>query len=175
LVSVTFDYEDEERERLAAEAVLRGGAYAGFWIRVCATLIDVALLWLAEVGLVFIVWTAGLLPLTEKELGEGLALFLAVIFWAFPAWPYFAFMEASTAQATLGKRLFRLIVTDATGRRISLARAGARHWAKVLSYVLFFLGFVVIAFSDRKRGLHDMVAGTLVLWRPDRPDREVRQ
>jgi uncharacterized RDD family membrane protein YckC len=166
--TVTFDYDEEERERLAAAAVLAGASYAGFWLRICATLVDVALLWLVEVGLVFVTWTIGLLPLTEKEIGEGLGVFLVVIFWAFPSWPYFALAEASTAQATLGKRLFSLIVTDATGRRISRGRASARHWAKVLSYLPFFLGFVVIAFSERKRGLHDMVGGTLVLWRPSR-------
>jgi uncharacterized RDD family membrane protein YckC len=167
--TLLFDYDEEERERAAAAAVLHGADAAGFWIRVCASLIDVALLWLLEIGLVFVLWTLGLLPLTEKQLGGGLGVFLMVLFWAFPAWPYFAFSESSTAQATPAKRLLGLCVTDATGRRLTVARASARHWAKVLSYLPFFLGFVVIGFSTRKRGLHDMVAGTSVLWK--RPAR----
>lgn len=161
--ALTFDYDEEERERLAAAAVMRSAEYAGFAVRLIASLIDVALLWLTEVGVVFVVWTLGLLPLTEKELGEGLALFLAVVFWAFPAWPYFAGLESSRRQATLGKQLFGLRVTDLTGRRIGFGRASARHWVKVHFWLPPYVWFLSIVFTARKQGLHDIAAGTLVL------------
>lgn len=98
-------------------------------------------------------------------MGEGLGLFLALVFRAVPAWPYFALLESSRAQATLGKRLFGLRVTDQSGRRLELGRASLRHFSKLLSVLPFCLGFIVIAFSTRKRGWHDMVAGTVVIWK----------
>ena len=161
--ALTFDYAEEERERLAAAAVLRGAEFAGFPVRLIASLIDIALLWLTEVGLVFALWTLGLLPITEKELGEGLGLFLAVVFWAFPAWPYFAALESSRRQATLGKQLFGLRVTDVAGRRIGFGRASARHWVKVHLCLPPYVWFLTIVFTARKQGLHDIAAGTLVL------------
>lgn len=161
--TLTFDYDEEERERLAAAAVLRGSEYAGFSVRLIASLIDIALLWLTEIGVVFALWTLGLLPLTEKEIGEGLALFLAVVFWAFPAWPYFAGLESSRRQATLGKQLLGLQVSDLTGRRIGFGRASARHWVKVHLCLPPYVWFLAIVFSARKQGLHDLAAGTLVL------------
>jgi uncharacterized RDD family membrane protein YckC len=137
--------------------------YAGFWIRAFATLVDVAALWFAEAAVVFVLWEGGLLPLTEKELGEGLGLFLAVIFGVFPAWPYFTILECSRKQSTFGKRLVGLQVTDLEGERIGFIRANARYWSKVLSWLPLFAGFIAIAFSSRKQGLHDVIAGTLVV------------
>ena len=137
--------------------------YAGFWIRSFATLIDIAALWCAEVAVVFVLWESGLLPLTEKEIGEGLGLFLVVIFGIFPAWPYFTILESSKRQSTFGKRLLGLRVTDDDGERIGFSQANTRYWSKVVSYLPFFAGFIMIAFSERKQGLHDHVAKTLVV------------
>jgi uncharacterized RDD family membrane protein YckC len=75
-------------------------------------------------------------------------------------------MESSAWQGTVGKEICGLAVTDLHGRRISLLRALVRSLAKLLSAAFFGLGFVMIAFTERKRGLHDILAGTLVEWRP---------
>jgi uncharacterized RDD family membrane protein YckC len=165
---VLFDYEEEERELEAGAAVLRYADYGGFWVRLVASLIDVGGLWLLEIGVVVGAWEIGLLPITEKELGEGLGLFLALMFWAFPVWPYYAYFESSGSQATPGKRLFGLRVVDQRGVRLSFGRASVRHFAKVLSAMPLYLGFVVIAFNEHKVGLHDVVAGTYVIWPPRR-------
>jgi SAM-dependent methyltransferase len=142
--------------------------YAGFWVRLIVTILDVAFLWISEVALVGSAWQIGLLPMTEKELGEGLALLLAISFWLFPAWPYFTMLECSTMQGTLGKRLFGLKVTDLRGRRIGFGRANGRYWAKLFLCLPFLAGFVPIAFTPRKQGLHDLMAKTLVVWRRGR-------
>ena len=60
-------------------------------------------------------------------------------------WLYRAFMESSPWQATLGKRVMGLVVTDGTGQRIGFFRASVRHWSKLLSQLTFFFGFVMIA------------------------------
>ena len=138
--------------------------YAGLLVRLIATILDVAFLWISEVAVVAGAGEIGLLPITEKELGEGLALLLAISFWLFPAWPYFTMLERSKAQATLGKRLFGLKVTDLRGHRIGFGRANARYWAKLFVCLPFLAGFVPIAFTPRRQGLHDLMAKTLVVW-----------
>jgi uncharacterized RDD family membrane protein YckC len=71
-------------------------------------------------------------------------------------------MESSSYQATLGKMIFGMKVTDLYGNRISFARATGRHFAKILSGMILGIGFIMVAFTERKQGLHDLLAGTLV-------------
>ena len=80
---------------------------------------------------------------------------------------YFALQESSPAQATIGKRLFGLVVTDLQGRRIGFLRAAVRNLSKYLSGWLLFLGFVMAAFTQRRQALHDLIAQCLVVRRRD--------
>ena len=82
-----------------------------------------------------------------------------------PALLYFPVMESSGRQATFGKQICGLAVTDTHGRRISFGRAVGRYLAKILSALLLCIGFLMVAFTHRKRGLHDVIAGTLVVRR----------
>ena len=77
--------------------------------------------------------------------------------------PYFVGFESSSWQATPGKRALGLIVTDTEGRRISPARAVGRYFGKILSGLILLIGYIMIAFTERKQGLHDFLAGTLVV------------
>ena len=159
----------ESNEMEPALATSYEAAYAGFWIRTCALTIDavlVALLMLLEFLIVGGIWELGLLPLTSQELGEGLGAVMAVFFWVFPAWPYYAILESSKMQATVGKRIFGLRVTDLEGQPIGFVRASVRHWAKVLSHFALFMGWIMAAFTSRKQGLHDLIARTLVVRDP---------
>jgi len=79
-------------------------------------------------------------------------------------WLYYPVMESSRWQATLGKHLCGLTVVTTGGKRISFPRALVRFLAKILSGGLGIIGILIIARSSRKRGLHDMIAGTLVRW-----------
>jgi uncharacterized RDD family membrane protein YckC len=76
---------------------------------------------------------------------------------------YFAMFESSAMQGTPGKRAMGLIVTDLQGNRISFLRALGRYFAKILSGLILLIGYIMVAFTERKQGLHDMIAGTLVL------------
>ncbi|MFY9676334.1 MAG: RDD family protein, partial [Terriglobales bacterium] len=78
------------------------------------------------------------------------------------SWLYEALMESSSYQATLGKMIFGMKVTDLYGNRISFARATGRHFAKIVSGLLLCIGFIMVGLTERKQGLHDMMAGTLV-------------
>jgi uncharacterized RDD family membrane protein YckC len=77
-------------------------------------------------------------------------------------WIYEAAMQSSSKQATLGKMIFGLQVTDLNGQRISFARATGRHFAKYVSGMILFIGYIMAGFSERKQALHDVIAGTLV-------------
>ena len=78
------------------------------------------------------------------------------------SWLYEALMESSSYQATLGKMIFGMKVTDLYGNRISFARAMGRHFAKFLSGMILCIGFIMVGLTERKQGLHDLLAGTLV-------------
>ena len=78
-------------------------------------------------------------------------------------WLYSALMESSAKQATVGKLALGIIVTDMEGRRIGFGKATGRHFAKFLSALILGIGFIMVAFTQRKQGLHDILAGTLVI------------
>jgi uncharacterized RDD family membrane protein YckC len=142
-----------------------GVGYGGFWIRVVAAIIDhiIMRVAVAPVGIIFgglgLAGMAGGIPhLGLGLLGSGITLILLV----FGSWLYEAFMESSSYQATLGKMVFGMKVTDLNGNRISFERATGRHFAKWVSAMILGIGYIMVGFSERKQGLHDLLAGTLV-------------
>lgn len=78
-------------------------------------------------------------------------------------WLYFGWFEASSMQATPGKMALGILVTDQRGNRISFGRASIRTFAKYISYKILFIGFFMAAVTRKKQGLHDMLAGCLVV------------
>jgi uncharacterized RDD family membrane protein YckC len=148
-----------------AVAPVAGAGYGGFWIRVVAAIIDNVILRVvvAPIGMVF--GGLGIAGMMTGLPHRGLALLgggVTVIALFFASWLYEAFMESSSYQATLGKMCFGMKVTDLNGNRISFARATGRHFAKALSVMTLGIGYVMVGFTERKQGLHDLLAGTLV-------------
>jgi uncharacterized RDD family membrane protein YckC len=119
-------------------------AYAGFWIRVAAVVVDNIVLGV---------------PLFLLLRTFGNWAYLAEI----PLALYIPLMESSSAQGTVGKIVFSLKVTDTSYQRISFGRAFGRWLAHLPSGLLIGLGYVMVAFTSQKRALHDYIAGTLVL------------
>jgi uncharacterized RDD family membrane protein YckC len=76
-------------------------------------------------------------------------------------WLYYVFLEY-LFKATIGKMFFDLSVTDSQGRRISFARANRRYLLKFLSTAPLYLGFLLAAWTKKKRALHDMISGTQI-------------
>lgn len=136
-------------------------AYAGFWRRLAAYIVDSLIV---GIPTVLIVESIGItLPDPTVMMAvpvEELAILLALVYGL--QWPYFAGFEASPWQATPGKRLLQVIVTDAGGERLSFARASGRYFGKLISEAIFAIGYVMIAFTEKKQGLHDLMARTLV-------------
>lgn len=141
---------------------------AGFWRRAGAYAIDAVIL---VVGLSAIVWFVSALRLPPPgEAKGGLFQILARIDGLFLllvcalGWPaYFVLFESSRWQATPGKRVFGIGVTDRDGQAVSFLRALGRHAAALANYATFGLGYLLIALPPEKRGLHDHLAGTRVL------------
>lgn len=77
--------------------------------------------------------------------------------WAF--WLYHTLFECSSMQATLGKGLLSMKVTDMKGDRIGFFKAAARSLFKFIVAPFSFIAF----FTKRKRTLHDVLAGTMVV------------
>ncbi|NHN89340.1 RDD family protein [Acetobacter conturbans] len=160
-------------------------AYAGFWIRAAAAILDFTLLSVTSV-------LVGLftLPTIRLEQWQGDTPSYQVAFRStdFMAggtipWPhidvpdhgsyllifqlvYFIVLEASPLRATLGKLVLGLRVSDMQGNSISLVRSLVRTLVKIfISFPVAGIGVLMVAFTPRKQGLHDMVARTLVLRR----------
>jgi uncharacterized RDD family membrane protein YckC len=160
--------------------------YAGFWLRVIAWIIDaiaLAVLWQiislflpayplpsppssADPAVLWEYWQASLPP--------GKMIASAVLSWA-----YFALQECSSAQATIGKRVLGIRVSTEQGAKLSLVAASVRTWPLYLNSLAWagggwlgglvtlavFVSCIAVAFSRRKQGLHDKMAGA-VLTRP---------
>ena len=152
--------------------------YAGFWLRVLAFVIDNIV---AAVGIVAVlvplVFLTGLGTLLshinfEEEMSDaGIMVIVGLIFLGVVAtivvtWLYHALMESSEWQATVGKRLVGLVVTDMAGQRVSFWRASGRHFGKIITNMLpLFIGYFLAAFTERRQALHDMIAGCVILRR----------
>ena len=148
--------------------------YGGFWIRFLAHLIDHAILGAIAAPLFFImVLPAALRVIHDAEQNQepspelivailsSVFVYIALAFVG--QWLYEALLTSSSWQGTIGKRVLRLKVVDEAGIRIGFGRATGRFFAKILSSMFFCIGFIMVGLTDRKRGLHDMLAGTLVM------------
>ena len=132
--------------------------FAGFWIRVGATLIDNVIVIGSLLLLVFVSALSALLP--------PLMVLLLVLVWIASfvgPWLYAALFESSAMQATPGKKAIGLKVTDLQGNRISFGRATGRYFAEWITGMTFFVGYVMVAFTQKRQSLHDMIAGTVVV------------
>ena len=149
--------------------------YGGFWIRLLAHLIDHVILGAVAAPLFFIM----ILPAIGRIIREAQqnqeppspelivtivsSVFVYIALAFVGQWLYEALLTSSSWQGTIGKRVLRLKVVDEAGNQIGFGRATGRFFAKILSSMFFCIGFIMIGFTDRKRGLHDMLAGTVVM------------
>ncbi|MGZ5906901.1 MAG: RDD family protein [Reyranella sp.] len=132
-------------------------AYGGFWIRVVAYIIDGILLTIV-CGVVDRLLGINILA-TDWDHYDPLANVISLVI----GWLYFALLESSERGAIVGKMVMGLRVVTSDGQRLSFMNATGRYFAKILSAIILCIGFIMVAFTDKKRGLHDIIAGTLVI------------
>jgi uncharacterized RDD family membrane protein YckC len=152
-------------------------AYAGFWLRVLAYLIDTIILGVFAIpiliGGAMLLGIGGMIanmPHNQDPFENGLppafALFLTLCVGVgiFGTWLYFALLESSEWQGTAGKKALGLIVTDMAGQRVTFMRATGRHFGKIVtSFIPLGIGYAMAGFTQKRQALHDMIASTLVL------------
>jgi uncharacterized RDD family membrane protein YckC len=138
--------------------------YAGFWWRVLAYFIDYVIIVVAFFVIGGVLGLGFGLSSADATTTGTLTLFLVLI--AFLGlWLYYALSESSSWKGTFGKRACGLVVVDDVGNQISFGRATGRYFAKVISGIILCVGYMMAGWTRRKQGLHDMIAGTLVLRR----------
>lgn len=148
--------------------------HAGFWLRLAAILVDGILIGAVNsivmtplLGQTFrMAVSAESGDLTQFDLMAWITTFIVSnIVVTVISWLYFAFMESGSMQGTLGKKLLGIKVTDMEGGRIGFGRATGRYFGKILSGMIFMVGFLMAGFTEKKQALHDMLARTLVVKR----------
>jgi uncharacterized RDD family membrane protein YckC len=139
--------------------------YAGFWLRVVAHVVDQLIIGVPAVFVVcFIFGTDSLRPGNPAMAPMRPYIDIGFIV---TSWLYYALQESSPRQATFGKRMLGLRVVDMDGQPIGFGRASVRFFGKVLSGLICSIGYLMAGFTEKKQGLHDMIAGTFVItsWR----------
>jgi uncharacterized RDD family membrane protein YckC len=131
--------------------------YGGFWIRVVAYIIDAILLSFAG-GAIGYATGMNMFNTDYAHYNPTANLVSLVI-----GWLYFALLESSERGATVGKMAVGLRVVTDEGQRLTFLHATGRYFAKFVSAIILGIGFLMVGWTDRKRGLHDMIAGTLVI------------
>ena len=150
--------------------------YAGFWLRFVAYLIDSVILGIVCMILIVVVVFASGIAAMIRNMPENptpdmflrgafvLAILALVAITTVITWLYYAWMESSPAQGTLGKMTMGLIVTDMQYRPVSFARASGRFFAKFITGLIpLCIGYIMAGFTAKKQALHDMIASCLVL------------
>lgn len=150
--------------------------YAGFWLRLVAHLIDGMI-----IGVVLLALLVPLAAMTglgatlrgfhpDQEPNPALVFAFISSIWIFVliavlgGWLYNAYCESSEWQATPGKKVLNLAVTDLNGNRVSFGRASGRYFSKMITALIpLGIGYIMAGFTERKQALHDMIASCLVL------------
>ncbi len=153
--------------------------YAGFWLRLVADIIDNLILDIPT-GFLFFLLFAGMMPMLVSARAQENPMAVVVMFLpriltlalisVVGRWLYWSLMEASTWQATLGKKALGLYVTDMEGRRTTFGRTSGRYWAgrgitivPYLGWLYYLISCIMAGLTERKQALHDMIANCLVL------------
>ncbi|HEX7814694.1 RDD family protein [Dyella sp.] len=156
--------------------------YAGFWQRFAAWLID-GLILAVPAAILFVATGAADAYMAmlgkissgsgmgSQEMNEALQAYVrasrpATIGSAVIGFVYYTLMEASRMQATLGKLALRLRVTDDKGQRVTIGRSATRNVVRLLTLLtglIPFICYLAVAWTQRRQGLHDLVAHTLIL------------
>ncbi len=153
--------------------------YAGFWLRFVAYIIDYIIVYVAQSFVLVPIFAAmGIGLATTPGLFEGdmssedmVTMIIAIISAASVAALigfaiqvlYFSIMESSKQQATVGKMALGLKVTDAEGGKLDFGKALLRNLCKIISSLILMVGYIMAGFTEKKQGLHDIIANTLVV------------
>lgn len=137
--------------------------YAGFWIRFAAVFLDGLILGAFNVALnMALLGASGMMGNTATTF--GVMNIVVMLIQGGVALSYETFMIGKYG-ATLGKMACKIQVVVADGTKVSYARAVGRYFAKILNYFTCMIGFIIAGFDSEKRGLHDRICNTRVVYK----------
>ena len=143
-------------------ALVSAYAFAGFWKRLIAYFLD-GIIFSFLFGVLAFLLGGSIFSINPQNPANLMAIF-GIYALIYPAWwLYFALMESSSAQGTLGKKIMGIKVTDMHGYPIGFGHATGRHFSAFITQMTFTIGYLMSAFTARKQALHDMIASTLVV------------
>jgi uncharacterized RDD family membrane protein YckC len=135
-------------------------SYGGFWIRVGAYFVDVVVMLIPTLLISFLLHSV--MP-AANETDMALVNLIDDCFNLLIWWVYTAAFLSSSWQATPGKKICGLQVVDYNGGRITFGQATRRYFTSLLSFLLLCIGVLMVAWTGRRQGLHDVMASTLVI------------
>lgn len=133
--------------------------YAHFWRRLGASFLDGLFLLIPNVIILLLCFNNP--DLTDEQAVDAFINY--ILFSNIFTWLYSAFMESSRLQATLGKMLVGIIVTDLNGNKITFLRATGRYFGKTISTLICYVGFLMAGWTEKQQTLHDIMASCLVV------------
>ncbi len=150
--------------------------FAGFWLRFAAHIIDYLILQFV-VGLISLPFVIGMLTeiyAATKNVNESMEIiaiagiimkfvFATISISILIGWLYYAMLESSKPQGTIGKMACSIKVTDIDGNKITFARATGRYFGKIISDMTLYIGYILAGFTVKKQALHDIISDCLVV------------
>ena len=133
--------------------------FAGFWLRVAACLIDAVVLFVPQEVIDIMIGGGGWTTRNDDPARLSVAMGANLFVW----WLYTAVLTSSSWEGTLGKKALGLRVVDINGNRITFLHATGRYLAEFLSSCTLGIGLLMVAFTEKKQALHDMLASTYVV------------
>jgi uncharacterized RDD family membrane protein YckC len=143
-------------------------AYAGFWVRFVAVLLDGIILFVASV--IVQLFLAPMLRSARTDvmlMALGIEYLTGMVIGA-----TYEGLFVSRLGATPGKMALDLKVVRPDGGPVSLGRAVGRYFAKIVSGIILGIGYIIAGFDSQKRALHDMICDTRVIKAPGRDRQE---
>lgn len=145
---------------------------AGFWVRFAALTVDGLLLGLIQLVLIYLpmlafLYNTGALtsPNPEAALAAaGSIILLAQAAATLLAVGYFVVLTAGKHQGTYGKRSMGIYVRRRDGGPVGIGHSLVRFVGYIISWIPLGLGYLMAAFGKKKLALHDLIAGTEVVY-----------
>lgn len=139
--------------------------YAGFWRQLWAGSLDIVIAMLSFTILfiaVFAILSSLFQILSNEKALDQLTIWFQILLWVY----YFLYRTlciSSRHGASYGMRALNIRIVDDENRSLSFSKAAAREVLTYISSSIFWLGYLIIPFTEKKQGLHDMVVHCVVI------------
>ena len=137
--------------------------YASFWKRAAAYLVDCFIVTGVSYPIQIIVTLIFVLLFGNSKAATLMQQLFSLLLSATMFVAYYVWTESTVWQATVGKRIFNLKVTDLNGQRLTFLRSLGRNAGKLLSGFLLGIGFLFCLWTEKKQCMHDLLADCLVI------------